>query len=1439
MPAANVTVSATFENAGTTEPSTSPDPDADKVTVKLDTNSSADADVKVGTTAVTKEGISVAKTGLSITVTPKTDKKLTGVTVTGGTVGTQFAAATHENSYTTAVTVTGNEVTVKVGTADKTTTPTKTKIEEDFTVTVTPASPTVGQQLKAELTKKADKQSAVAPTDVSWKWQEKAATGETYTDVQDATSATFTPNKAGTYKAVATVGTDVTYEGTVTSEAVTVEAKVTRNAEPSGDTQVQYWADNSTTGVNYGTDTTMQVGGSMGTNNYRAISLVKFTKPADINKEVTKATLRLNLAVIDKNDTTQSRDASVEIYSTGESDWDETKLVYNSSEAGKDSVFVSNARDAAYIGADSAIGALSANKLGETVNPKGKNVGDWIEFDVTDYVKAYGGDYSFAILSVSGTGAYAFNTKEATTEANRPQLVIEYGDDDSTVTAPKAKHTVTVTSPTGGTLTTDRTKNLREGDTVTITAKATDAGHKAVPTATGESALDLTPGDNDTWTFEMPDHDVTVAATYPRDDIDTVTIEDNAGGQPKTLLAKSETATYKAVLKKGEQAITLDPDGNPNDKVTWTAVAKSGSAALATNTKISATGELTIDTTQADTVIEVTASVPAKFGEDTPVTKTIEVTVTSAQRYSVEVDSEFESATAHGQLEVLTPSVVANEAVYVKVTPDTGYNVGNVTYKDTETGTTYQGNLTEVVEENEHKGQYTFTMAADTTAKNVKISATFEQENYTITNGTPEADKNDNHGHIAVAATAHYGDTVTVTVTPLDATYAVTEVVVEPTTPESETEIEVEGSGTEWTFSMPAEPVTVTATFDIKPIERSLPPYNTLVKSLDTTEKVGNRTVKKLTATETIQFDELINATQTTSLINDMDIYIPDGLEFKVTMQHSSKHQGSVDGMHSTLVLTGASGKIQGKGQDSNSSFNGLKESGTTKNGDLDENITSGTWLRMTLTAVPKGTTYEPQVNFYKLDEQGQVDGDAIKTYTLTMRNGNNASKIDKIVLEVGGTAAVEGQTIMLDNVMIYSPTKKSATINVKHSEDGTDGSATAAEDATVKILRGTDELITVPHSSEGNYTIDLEPGEYTAKVVDDDNYETKDGTLTVDKDSGGSVNIIVKDQPQVAASIKIFGGLAGNAEATPHTVFKAGTDRTDFMTLTATVYNANGKRLKDQSGVTWTSDKTGDITVGETDGKLTIKSGATEGDKVKITATKSEGITDDYYLQINHDTAQATDQEEVILAATDDFEGTTSIFNITTGAIDSFLSGHVLKYGAKGQNDGADVATATFASPLEATGGKNLVITFDAYTGKMTNYTDPHVKVSFQNAAGEDVFSYTYDTNTTKVENVSLLGKEQISGDKQPFDFWTNNQNEWSKYGSAGNTKVALTISETGATVDFTKASAKTTFTEAEGTITDKKISKIVVHHNVTPDTRSGGMDNLVTKLVLPKTAD
>lgn len=132
-------------------------------------------------------------------------------------------------------------------------------------------------------------------------------------------------------------------------------------------------------------------------------------------------------------------------------------------------------------------------------------------------------------------------------------------------------------------------------------------------------------------------------------------------------------------------------------------------------------------------------------------------------------------------------SVAEGNAYTVTLTPNKGYEVDTFTVG----GTDYKADLT--------NNTYTGTMGS----ADVAVAATFKKSNYTVTcntatNGSVTADK----------ATANYGDTVTLTVTP-DAGYQLKSLSVKDA---SDAAVTV----TDNAFTMPASNVTVTATFEAK-----------------------------------------------------------------------------------------------------------------------------------------------------------------------------------------------------------------------------------------------------------------------------------------------------------------------------------------------------------------------------------------------------------------------------------------------------------------------------------------------------------------------------------------------------------------------------------------------------------------------------------------------
>ena len=106
--------------------------------------------------------------------------------------------------------------------------------------------------------------------------------------------------------------------------------------------------------------------------------------------------------------------------------------------------------------------------------------------------------------------------------------------------------------------------------------------------------------------------------------------------------------------------------------------------------------------------------------------------------------------------------------------------------------------------DNEHHSTITFTMPAG----NVSLTASFEFIDYTINVASGIT-----NGSLSVSSTANYGETVTVTATPSEY-HALDSIIVT----NNGSALTLTGEGNTRTFTMPAAPVTVTATFKITPI---------------------------------------------------------------------------------------------------------------------------------------------------------------------------------------------------------------------------------------------------------------------------------------------------------------------------------------------------------------------------------------------------------------------------------------------------------------------------------------------------------------------------------------------------------------------------------------------------------------------------------------------
>ncbi len=147
--------------------------------------------------------------------------------------------------------------------------------------------------------------------------------------------------------------------------------------------------------------------------------------------------------------------------------------------------------------------------------------------------------------------------------------------------------------------------------------------------------------------------------------------------------------------------------------------------------------------------------------------------------------------TEHGTVTSDKPTARYGETVTLTITPAEGYAFEQLTVLDGET---------DIPVSTPAEGTYTFTMPA----ADVVVSATFKAINYTVTtasveNGTLSADKQ----------TAHYGDIVTLTITPATG-YELDQLQVLDGGTDIPVSTTAEGT---CTFIMPAANVTVSATF--------------------------------------------------------------------------------------------------------------------------------------------------------------------------------------------------------------------------------------------------------------------------------------------------------------------------------------------------------------------------------------------------------------------------------------------------------------------------------------------------------------------------------------------------------------------------------------------------------------------------------------------------
>lgn len=219
-------------------------------------------------------------------------------------------------------------------------------------------------------------------------------------------------------------------------------------------------------------------------------------------------------------------------------------------------------------------------------------------------------------------------------------VVVEFVDEDA------AEHTITITSPTNGTVETAPATNAFAGSTVTITATP-NVGYRVeadsikvtyVDAENGDAAVDVEVTDN---AFTMPDADVTVAVEFKPIPKHTVTFAAPTNGTMTVEVDGTEIATGDEVEEGKEVTVTVEAaNGYALEKLTVggeaVTVDENGeyTFTISKDTEIAATfaellpHDITVDDTIENGTIEAAST--AKAGDE------VEITVTPAAGYELD-----------------------------------------------------------------------------------------------------------------------------------------------------------------------------------------------------------------------------------------------------------------------------------------------------------------------------------------------------------------------------------------------------------------------------------------------------------------------------------------------------------------------------------------------------------------------------------------------------------------------------------------------------------------------------------------------------------------------------------------------------------------------------------------------------------------------------------
>ena len=343
-------------------------------------------------------------------------------------------------------------------------------------------------------------------------------------------------------------------------------------------------------------------------------------------------------------------------------------------------------------------------------------------------------------------------------------------------------YSVTIETLANGTITASPKSNIKEGDSVTLTVTPAE-GYQLKPGSLGvhlENDLVITPtGSETTWTFEMPDSNVTVKGEF-----------ENLGTPPPThLVTIASGITNGTITANSANAaagtlvtLTVEPENE-------TYFLRSGSLRVVPETGPTIIPTL-INTEELITKHEFTmpasdVTVSGIFGSSIPT-------------YRVNIASGITNGTITADL---NSGLYGGEPITLTITPDEGYRLksGSLSVQTSSTTITLEGS----------ENTWTFEMPTS----NVTVRGEFEEDIFysvTLPDETP-------NGTITPSSDSDLdnltgGETITLTITPVEGYKIRTGSLSVQTI--SGTEITLDNSEDTWIFEMPHSNVTVSCIFE-------------------------------------------------------------------------------------------------------------------------------------------------------------------------------------------------------------------------------------------------------------------------------------------------------------------------------------------------------------------------------------------------------------------------------------------------------------------------------------------------------------------------------------------------------------------------------------------------------------------------------------------------